>query len=450
MNSALQKEKALAFRKLHQGPPILVLPNAWDCLSAWTFEQAGFPAVATTSGGIASLFGYPDGQRIPSRLMLGMAGRITSVVSIPVTADLEAGYGSTPLEVAETITGAIKVGLVGANLEDSTGDPERPLNETQRQVEIIKAARQAADRAGLPFFINARTDVFVRGPGDETSRLQEAVGRAVAYREAGADGIFVIGVKDRDLIAKLVRQIHAPINILAGPGSPPIAELQELGVARVSFGSGLLRGTLPLLRDMARELRQTGACQALEQTEFSHIAINQLFEAKLGTKIPDWPTAATRTAAPRPTGFENLTPLATRALALARREAEQLNHNFLGTEHVLLGLIALGQGVAITVLSRLGLNLEEVRKAVEKQISRGPDQGIVFNIPYTPRVRKVLALAAEDAKALHHAYVGTEHLLLGLLQEQEGLAGRVLRNFRVDLELTRREILKELDPNFGG
>jgi 2-methylisocitrate lyase-like PEP mutase family enzyme len=280
MNPTIQREKALAFRKLHEGPSILVLPNAWDCLSAWIFEQAGFPAVATTSGGIASVFGYPDGQTIPSGIMLEMTGRIASVVSIPVTADLEAGYGTSPAQVAETISTAINLGLVGANLEDSTGDSACPLKEIKQQAEIIRAIRQAGDATGIPFFINARTDAFLHGKGDEATRLREAVERATAYREAGADGIFVIAVKEREMIHELARRIPRPLNILAGPGSPTISELQELGVARVTFGSGLLRGTLPFVRDMAKDLRQTASSGALAQTEFAHAAINQLFQSK--------------------------------------------------------------------------------------------------------------------------------------------------------------------------
>jgi ATP-dependent Clp protease ATP-binding subunit ClpA len=146
--------------------------------------------------------------------------------------------------------------------------------------------------------------------------------------------------------------------------------------------------------------------------------------------------------------MSNFTPRAQQVLALARKEADRLNHNFVGTEHLLLGMIQLGQGVAVTVLQKLGLDLETVRSEVEKQVGKGPDQKTVGNIPYTPRVKRVLALAAKEAKALNHTYVGTEHILLGLLQEPDGVAGRVLRNLEVDIEQTRQEILHELDPNY--
>src|ERR1700687_1935678 len=148
--------------------------------------------------------------------------------------------------------------------------------------------------------------------------------------------------------------------------------------------------------------------------------------------------------------MNNFTPRAQQVLALARKEADRFNHNFVGTEHLLLGLIKLGQGVAVNVLQKLGLDLETVRMEVEKQVGTGPDQKMIGNIPYTPRVKKVLALAAKEAKALNHTYVGTEHILLGLLREGDGVAGRGRRKLDVDIEVTRQEILKELDPNFAG
>lgn len=147
--------------------------------------------------------------------------------------------------------------------------------------------------------------------------------------------------------------------------------------------------------------------------------------------------------------MNNFTPRAQQVLALARKEADRFNHNFVGTEHLLLGLIKLGQGVAVNVLQKLGLDLETVRMEVEKQVGTGPDQKMIGSIPYTPRVKKVLALAAKEAKALNHTYVGTEHILLGLLREGDGVAARVLKNLDVDIEQTRQEILKELDPNFA-
>ena len=146
--------------------------------------------------------------------------------------------------------------------------------------------------------------------------------------------------------------------------------------------------------------------------------------------------------------MSNFTPRAQQVLALARKEADRFNHNVIGTEHLLLGLIKLGQGVAVNVLQKMGLDLETVRMEVEKQVGTGPDQKMIGNIPYTPRVKKVLDLAKREAKNLNHTYIGTEHILLGLLREGDGVAARILRSLDVDIEQTRQEILKELDPEF--
>ncbi|OYV99737.1 MAG: hypothetical protein B7X11_05090, partial [Acidobacteria bacterium 37-65-4] len=252
-------------------------PNAWDAVSARLFEEAGFPAIATTSGGIAAVLGYPDGQRASSREMLAIVGRIAETVSVPVTADLEAGYGATADQVAETMRQAIAVGVVGANLEDGSGSEHR-LADLAYQVEVIRAVRATAESSGVPFVLNARIDVYLRGDGDDATRFRETVRRAEAYREAGADCIFPIGLKDRETIARLVPEIGCPVNIMSGPGAPAIAELQRLGVARATFGTGLMRATLPLIRRMAQELRTSGVCESLAQTEFTHVKVNQLFQ----------------------------------------------------------------------------------------------------------------------------------------------------------------------------
>jgi len=146
----------------------------------------------------------------------------------------------------------------------------------------------------------------------------------------------------------------------------------------------------------------------------------------------------------------NFTPRAQQVLAFARKEADRFNHNFVDTEHLLLGVIRLGQGVAVNVLQKMGIDLESVRREVEKQVGTGPGQQILGNIPYTPRLKKVLALAAKEARWLKHTYVGTEHILLGLLRAGDGVAALVLKNIKVDIELTRQEILKELEPDFAG
>jgi hypothetical protein len=165
-------------------------------------------------------------------------------------------------------------------------------------------------------------------------------------------------------------------------------------------------------------------------------------------KRPAAPTPGAPQVLANPEGLSNFTPRAQQVLALARLEADRLNHNFVGTEHLLLGMIVLGQGTAVNVLGRMGLDLEMVRTEVKKQVGTGPDQENSGNISYTPRVKQVLALASKEARALNHTYVGTEHILLGLLREGDGVAARVLKNLGVNIERTRQEILKELDPNF--
>ena len=258
-----QASKAIQFRELHRGPGVLILPNAWDVASARVFEDAGFPAIATTSAGIAFSLGYPDGQRIPREEMLARIGRIVRAVRVPVTADIEAGYGSSAEAAARTTLELIQAGAVGMNLEDASLSPVEPLIDLQLAVEKIKAARASAVRLHVEIVVNARTDVYLLGP-DPDADYSEALRRLVAYREAGADCVFAPGLKDADTIGRLVKAVNCPLNILAGPGMPSIPELEKLGVARVSLGSGPMRATLGLLRRAAEELKTSGTYSALE------------------------------------------------------------------------------------------------------------------------------------------------------------------------------------------
>jgi 2-methylisocitrate lyase-like PEP mutase family enzyme len=259
-----QKSKALAFRAMHQGPKILVLPNAWDVASARIFEGAGFGAIATTSAGIAFSLGYPDGQKITRDEMLARVARISHAVKTPVTADVESGYGSRPEDAARTAREVIEAGAVGMNLEDSTGDPVNPLAELSLQMEKIQAAREAALKTGVLLVINARTDVFLLKVGAEEKRYDEALRRLVAFRDAGAECVFAPGLSDPKTIERLAKDVKCPLNILAGPGSPSAPELEKLGVARVSVGSGPMRATLGLVRRIAEELKSAGTYETLE------------------------------------------------------------------------------------------------------------------------------------------------------------------------------------------
>jgi 2-methylisocitrate lyase-like PEP mutase family enzyme len=259
-----QTNQAIQFRQLHRGPAVLILPNAWDVASARIFEEAGFPAIATTSAGIAFSLGHPDGQRIPREEMMARIGRIARAVHVPVSADVESGYGSTPEDAAKTTRELIEMGVVGMNLEDASGRPDQPLADLQLAIEKIRAAREAAMQLGAQIVVNGRTDVYLLPGGNPDADYSEALRRLVAFREAGADCVFAPGLKDAETIGRLVKAVACPLNVLAGPGSPSIPELAALGVARVSVGSGPMRATLGLLRRLAEELKSSGTYSATE------------------------------------------------------------------------------------------------------------------------------------------------------------------------------------------
>ncbi|HEV2728387.1 MAG TPA: isocitrate lyase/phosphoenolpyruvate mutase family protein [Terriglobales bacterium] len=271
---ALQKTRAEAFRNMHRGR-LLLLPNAWDVASARIIEESGFGAMATTSAGVAFTLGYPDGQRISRQEMLAAVSRIAAAVQVPVTADVEAGYGNRPEDTALTARAVIEAGAVGMNLEDATGDAENPLLDLSLQIEKINAVIEEARRAGVPIVLNARTDVYLLQVGAPERRYELALKRLAAFRDAGADCLFVPGIRDSETIRHFVVDLRHPINILAGPGSPPIPELEKLGVARVSLGSAPMRATLGLLRKMAEELKNSGTYRAMEGAP-SHDDVNRM------------------------------------------------------------------------------------------------------------------------------------------------------------------------------
>jgi len=276
MDQKVQAQKAAVLRKLHQGPKILVLANAWDVISARMVEQIGFPAVATTSAGIAAALGYPDGQRVSRDEMLGVVGRIARAVKVPVTADMEAGYGTTPAQMAETARALIEAGAVGLNLEDKTGDDESSQVEIALQVEKIQAIQEASAAAGVPLVLNARTDIYLMPIGPPETRFERTVERLGAYRKAGADCVFAPALKESETIARLVAAIKAPLNILMMPGGPSLDELERLGVARASIGSGLMRATLGRARSLARAMFERRDDQALFAEAVPYAEVNRL------------------------------------------------------------------------------------------------------------------------------------------------------------------------------
>lgn len=263
-----QPEQANAFRRMHQPDAgrILVLPNAWDAMSARLIEEAGARAIATTSAGVAWALGRADGEGLTRDQMVNAIERITRVVKVPVSADVERGYGDgTPVDVAETVRRVIAAGAVGINLEDAPGRDGATLMEVDAQVERISAAREAATREGVEIFINARVDTYLAQAGAAEGRFDETVRRARAYNGAGADGVFVPGVADPEIIRSLVDAVGAPLNVMAGRGAgPTIPELQALGVARVSLGPALTLAVMAQVRRAAAEVLAQGTFTSMQ------------------------------------------------------------------------------------------------------------------------------------------------------------------------------------------
>lgn len=243
--------RARTLHALHDPAAPLALSNVWDVASARVVEATGAPAIATTSAGVAWALGRPDGDRLERADLLAAVRRIVAAVDVPVTVDIEGGAAVDADDVAETVRGLLDAGAVGLNIEDGTRGPD----ELAARVAV---ARAAADRAGVALFVNARTDVFLRGVGAPEDRVAETVRRARRYVEAGADGVFVPAVVDAPTIAALAAAIPAPLNVMVRPGLPPVPELGRLGVARVSLGSSVAQAAYAVARRAAEELRASG------------------------------------------------------------------------------------------------------------------------------------------------------------------------------------------------
>lgn len=271
-----QTERATAFRRLH-AQRILILPNAWDAASARVIEHAGALAIATTSAGVSWTHGRGDGQKLDRAGMIETVRSIAEAVDVPVTADIEGGYGTgSPQDVAETVRAVLDAGAVGVNLEDSPGRSGGPLLEPGEQAERIRAAREAAQAEGVDLFLNVRTDVYLAAVGEPEERVDAVIRRAAVYLEAGADGIFVPGVTDGETIAAIIMAVDAPINVMAGPGAPSVPELEDMGVARVSLGPAVMLAALGLVHRAAHEVLTGGTYQELEQG-LSFGQVNGLF-----------------------------------------------------------------------------------------------------------------------------------------------------------------------------
>jgi 2-methylisocitrate lyase-like PEP mutase family enzyme len=272
-----QREKAERLRGLHRPGDPLVLVNVWDAISARIVEDLGFPAIATTSAGVAWSEGYPDGERISRAEMMARVRRIAEAVDVPVTADSEAAYGATVEDATLTARDAIDAGAVGLNFEDMNVEREELL-DLDLQVERIRAMRRAGEELGVPLVINARTDAFLAELGDSDEwRLRESIQRGNRYFEAGADCVFVPGVGDEALISSLVKELAGPINILAGASTPSVARLAQLGVARISVGGAAMGHVLLEFRNTARAVKENGTF-AFAKERIPHAELNALCE----------------------------------------------------------------------------------------------------------------------------------------------------------------------------
>lgn len=253
----MQKEKAHQLNALHHSGKLLILPNVWDVLGAVLLENLEFPAVATASASIAWASGYNDGQQVPFNQALIRLTEIAASVNVPVTADIESAYATTDEQLRENVERLLETGIVGINIED-TNTETNEMYSVVAQSGRINIIRETADAKGIPLFINARTDVVFHSAlfASEEARLDEIIKRGQAYKEAGADCFYPIAIKKKEQIQKLVDELDYPINLLTIPGIPPLKELEEMGVARVSLGPSFLKLALKTMKDTALKLKE--------------------------------------------------------------------------------------------------------------------------------------------------------------------------------------------------
>jgi 2-methylisocitrate lyase-like PEP mutase family enzyme len=273
-----QLQRTEHFRQLNQQGRLL-LPNAWDCASARIFAAEGFAAIGTTSAGIAYARGFQDAELIGRDAMLREIALLAACVKIPVNADIEAGYGAAPADVAQTMLGSIAAGAVGVNLEDRLHhQPSAGLFAIDEQMARLAAARAAADQAGLPLWINARTDTFLLGLGaDVEDRFAQTVARANSYLAAGADMVFVPGLADLALVQRLCAAVQGPINLMAMPGAPSAPDLFAAGAQRVSLGLCPMLATMGVVRNIAQEAKASGTWQHMTESFYGFEQAEALF-----------------------------------------------------------------------------------------------------------------------------------------------------------------------------
>jgi len=274
-----QAEKAEVFRRLHRGKRILILPNAWDVASARMFEESSFPAVATSSAGMMVSLGYPDGERIDRKEFVAAIRKIAAALSVPLSADIVRGFGPTPKEVVGTVKSVLDAGAVGINIEDAVHETKQ-LVAVKAQVETLKALRDLRDSHDVPFLINARTDALLHATGSAEDKLAEAVRRGIAYRDAGADCIYPMGLTDAESIGVFVRALQFPVNVMVRKGLPPVADLEKLGVARISLGPYASYAAMGLLKRASAELLQRGTYDGWLEGAITYDELNRLASPK--------------------------------------------------------------------------------------------------------------------------------------------------------------------------
>jgi 2-methylisocitrate lyase-like PEP mutase family enzyme len=277
MKTSELQRAAEAFRSMHHGE-MLILPNAWDALSARVFAEAGCKAIATTSAGVAWSLGSPDGERVPWNDFLAATGRIARVLSVPLTVDFESGFSTTSAELAEHVRAIIGAGASGVNLEDSRDHAAHGLLPLEIAAERISIVRDAAAKEGVPIVINARTDSYLQPAGEGVVAFADVVQRCRTYVSAGADCVYPIGLADIHLIGQLTAQLRSPVNVMVRPGAPTLKELRAAGVARVSTATGPALLTAGVLMNSIVKLRETGSAEHFA-SPFTYPRMQKLFEA---------------------------------------------------------------------------------------------------------------------------------------------------------------------------
>jgi len=272
-----QQEKAKQFYNLHHSGGLLILPNIWDCLGANLLESLHYPAIATASASVAFTNGYDDGQRISFDSVLALLKKIVSSVSIPVSADIESGFAESDLQLEENTKQLLATGIVGINIED-TDKKTNSILPVETQCEKIKLIKKVSQAVGVPLFVNARADVYLRGKDFDTpeSKFEEALKRGRAYKAAGADCFYPIGMTRQEDIKRMVKQLQMPVNVITIPGIPELNVLNEIGVARVSLGPSFLKIAIKAMKNLALKLQNLEGLSDITENEITSAYVKDL------------------------------------------------------------------------------------------------------------------------------------------------------------------------------